>query len=274
MLYKKYGKVFKKLRLQKNFNLSEFERCGINKSIISRFETGKTMISFENLYMALTELNISLAEYDRALNNFSADDVNIIIDKILNAERKQEVFKLKQLYNTCINENLFMLSRAVKSKFNILSISEIETLRILLFDVEIWGYYELSVFFLTLEEFNEPYILQTIKRIIHQNTHINFIEFSYKRRLFEILYKASAFFSIKGDERSARFLLDAYSIEEIGDDLYINNIRNITIGVYLYYFRNKEFGKKRIVSALNIFKELNQEVYFKYYKKKIAGILE
>ncbi|KSU20252.1 helix-turn-helix domain-containing protein [Lactococcus lactis] len=274
MMYKKYGKVFKKLRLQKNFNLSEFERCGINKSIISRFETGKTMISFENLYMALTELNISLAEYDRALNNFSADDVNIIIDKILNAERKQEVFKLKQLYNTCINENLFMLSIAVKSKFNILSISEIDTLRILLFDVEIWGYYELSVFFLTLEEFNEPYILQTIKRIIHQNNHINFIEFSYKRRLFEILYKASAFFSTRGDERSARFLLDTYSIEEIGDDLYINNIRNITIGVYLYYFKNKEFGKKRIVSALNIFKELNQEVYFKYYKKKIAEILE
>ncbi|BAV01858.1 hypothetical protein LG21E20_08690 [Lactococcus formosensis] len=54
MIYKKYGEVFKKLRLQHHLLLSDFERVGLSKSTLSYFENGKSMISLDKLDPCLT----------------------------------------------------------------------------------------------------------------------------------------------------------------------------------------------------------------------------
>lgn len=41
MIYKKYGEVFRKLRLQEGLPLSHFSSAGISKATLSDFERGK-----------------------------------------------------------------------------------------------------------------------------------------------------------------------------------------------------------------------------------------
>ncbi|MDH8063404.1 helix-turn-helix transcriptional regulator, partial [Lactococcus lactis subsp. lactis] len=83
MPYKRYGEIFKKLREQKNFSLSHFSEIGISKASLSRFELGQTMISFERLDSALQEMNVTLAEYEHFINNFSMDYKEEFIEDII-----------------------------------------------------------------------------------------------------------------------------------------------------------------------------------------------
>lgn len=69
MIYKKYGEVFKKLRLQHHLLLSDFERVGLSKSTLSYFENGKSMISLDKLDLALQEMHTTFRSYMLMINN-------------------------------------------------------------------------------------------------------------------------------------------------------------------------------------------------------------
>lgn len=68
-----YGKVFKQIRTQKKLPLSYFQKLGIDKAVVSRFERGKTMVSIERVDAMLQEMNVSLAEYELMINHFVSD---------------------------------------------------------------------------------------------------------------------------------------------------------------------------------------------------------
>lgn len=53
--------------------LSYFQRVGIDKIGLSRFERGLSMMGFEKVDVMLQEMNVSLAEYELVINHFVPD---------------------------------------------------------------------------------------------------------------------------------------------------------------------------------------------------------
>ncbi|MDN5488489.1 MAG: helix-turn-helix domain-containing protein, partial [Lactococcus lactis] len=115
MPYKRYGEIFKKLREQKNFSLSHFSEIGISKASLSRFELGQTMISFERLDSALQEMNVTLAEYEHFINNFSMDYKEEFLEDIILADIADDVDKLHSLYLEAMEYDSKMLAYCAKS---------------------------------------------------------------------------------------------------------------------------------------------------------------
>lgn len=58
------GKLFKELRLSKNFSRDEAADGVMTASFLSRFESGGSMLGFEKVHRMLRNINVSLLEYD------------------------------------------------------------------------------------------------------------------------------------------------------------------------------------------------------------------
>lgn len=95
MVYQRYGKTFKNIRLQKMLSLSFCEKVGISKSTIYRFESGQAMIGFDSLLIALYEMGVTLAEYEMFLNDFIESYQEEIISAILRADYFGDVSEKK-----------------------------------------------------------------------------------------------------------------------------------------------------------------------------------
>lgn len=72
----RYGKVFKLIRNQKNLPLSYFEKIGIGKSHVGKFERGEIMMAFDRIDNMLQLMNVSLGEFELIVNHNVPDFQN------------------------------------------------------------------------------------------------------------------------------------------------------------------------------------------------------
>ncbi|MDT2850549.1 hypothetical protein P7H64_00660 [Lactococcus lactis] len=104
------------------------------------------MISFERLDSALQEMNVTLAEYEHFINNFSMDYKEEFLEDIILADIADDVDKLHNLYLEAMKYDSKMLAYCAKSRYEILTQTEADDVVEYLYDVGEWGYFELSIF--------------------------------------------------------------------------------------------------------------------------------
>lgn len=273
MPYKRYGEIFKKLREQKNFSLSHFSEIGISKASLSRFELGQTMISFERLDSALQEMNVTLAEYEHFINNFSMDYKEDFLEDIILADIADDVDKFHNLYLEAMEYDSKMLAYCAKSRYEILTQMEADDVVEYLYDVGEWGYFELSIFYLTLDSFSEREIMYLMKELWGKSKHLYGV-FKYRRRVLQSSYRAVVLLSSKGARDSARSILQKSYPKDDFYDLYVENLRNLAHGFYSYCFKDKISGEKQIKNAIEIFGQVGYEDLADYYQKRYQKLLE
>ncbi|MGF7486160.1 helix-turn-helix domain-containing protein [Lactococcus lactis] len=271
MVYQRYGKTFKNIRLQKMFPLSFCERVGISKSTIYRFESGQAMIGFDSLLIALDEMGVSLAEYEMFLNNFMESYQEEIISAIIRADYFGDASEKKQIYRQCLEAKDNILALTVKATYSKLETYEIDSLISFLSEIKLWGYYELSVFYIILDILSESDIIRFLDSLFLLEDQLNHA-FKYKRRLLEIYYKSSVILTFKGRQEASYNILTKACFKKITDDLYLNNIKNIANGFFIFHFENKEKGLKKIEEGLNMFENFGHGYICKFYQKKYQDI--
>ena len=143
MVFAEYGEKFRRLREQKGLSLSFFEKLGINKTNLSRFERGKTMMSFERIDMMLQEMNVSLAEYELVLNNFVLDFQEEFLDEIEKANFEFDEEKLHALYHEARDSGYILLALAAKSNIEKLKKFEVDYVLQYLKKVKAHGYFDM-----------------------------------------------------------------------------------------------------------------------------------
>lgn len=272
MPYKRYGEIFKKLREQKNFSLSHFSEIGISKASLSRFELGQTMISFERLDSALQEMNVTLAEYEHFINNFSMDYKEEFLEDIILADIADDVDKLHNLYLEAMEYDSKMLAYCAKSRYETLTQMEADDVVEYLYDVGEWGYFELSIFYLTLDSFSEREIMYLMKELWGKSKHLYGV-FKYRRRVLQSSYRAVVLLSSKGARDSAKSILQKSYPKDDFYDLYVENLRNLAHGFYSYCFKDKISGEKQIKNAIEIFGQVGYEDLADYYQKRYQKLL-
>ncbi|MDT2860538.1 helix-turn-helix domain-containing protein [Lactococcus lactis] len=271
MVYQRYGKTFKNIRLQKMLSLSFCEKVGISKSTIYRFESGQAMIGFDSLLIALYEMGVTLAEYEMFLNDFIESYQEEIISAILRADYFGDVSEKKQIYRQCIESKDNILALTVKATYSKLETYEVDSLLSFMSEIKLWGYYELSVFYMILEILSECDIIRFLDNLFLKEDQLNHV-FKYKRRMLEIYYKSSVILTFKGRQAASYNILKKACLKKIIDDLYLNNIKNIANGFFIFHFENKEKGLKKIEEGLNMFENFGHGYICKFYQKKYQDI--
>ena len=266
MNFRGYGEKFRLIREQKGLPLSFFAKCNVDKADLSRFERDQSMMSFEKVDVMLQTMNVSLAEYELVINNFVPDFQEEFLFEIDEADFSQDEKKLRSLYQEAKESGYGYLSLAAKARFEQLSRTEIMVVVQFLKKVKVWGYFELSVAFFVLDNLDTETIRDLMIDFEQKNKNYYGI-FRYRRRILQIAYRAIVLLCSRGEQDLAKDILAlTEKRNRAGIDLYLDNVRQMALGFYDYYFGDKKYGLALIQKGLNVFEFLGQERLKNFYR--------
>lgn len=267
-----YGHKFREIRNQKRIPLSFFQRLGVDKSNLSKFERGETMMGIEKLDMMLQEINVSLAEYELAINNFFPDFQEEFIEEIEGADFSENRIRLQQLYIEAYESGYQLLALSAKACCEELSETEKQVVLEYLRQIEQWGYFELSILYFCLDNLATESIFEIMKEFENRGKN-HYAIFKYRRRIFQISYRAASLMMVRGEQKRAKMLLDINGSKNRNRDMYISNLKNLAEGFYVYCFENQKSGLNEIESALEIFEKLDSINLKNYYEHRFDRLV-
>jgi len=115
----KYGPTFRKIRLNKNLKLNHIAKDIVSPQFLRKFEKGESDISFNNLLLLLSRLNISVDEFVFICNEeyhiLTLEDIELAIDEIAISK---DINKWEQLLESTVNNyNLLQTSEVRMNEY-------------------------------------------------------------------------------------------------------------------------------------------------------------
>lgn len=269
-----YGEIFKQIRTQKKISLSQFQKLGIDKGTISRFERGESMMGLERIDVMLLEMNVSLAEYELILNHFVSDYHEEFFQELEQADIQKNSKKLTLLYEEARSYGYKWLSYAVKARQEKLNFSEKLEVTNFLEEVTVWGYFELSVAYFVLDNLETDMLLQIMGQFANNDKNYLGI-FKYRRRIFQIAYRAVVIFVSREEPEQAKLIIDKTSTRRLEIiDFYIENLRQMAVGIYEYRFGELSKGERQIAQVLETFERLGYKELRTFYEERNQSIFQ
>ncbi|MGY3713873.1 Rgg/GadR/MutR family transcriptional regulator [Lactococcus petauri] len=267
---KKYGQIFKELRLQKGLPLSAFNELGISKTSLFNFEEGNTMMGFDRVNIALNKLGYSLANYEELLNNYKPHYLEDTVQKMEESWMFHDVISLKQIEKDLIEKGEHMISLVAKGCYSSLSPMDSETITSYIYELTTFNYIDLCIIFLSLEHLSQKDTMYLLEGLLKKQK-ILFKSSIIRCRITEIILLATYKFIIQDNQLVANYLLN-----KLDDDFFTafnRNIKNLILGCYEYRFINRETGETRMNKSLKIIKKIGKKEVYDFYNKKANKIL-
>lgn len=277
------GKTLRAIRTGKNRSLTSIADNYLSKSQISRFERGESEISCIRLINILDKLNVTLDEFIILYNNDNKNSKKNFIDLVNYIRKlyfKNELEKLKGLLLDSKDYNLNQLDKImIKCIINTIdksiSPSENELLYLTdyLFNVDVWGYYEIILLGNCVHsiQYNSLFLLtkEMINNYIYSSLNKN------NKKIVTQLAINCLIISIKNEE----FQNCNYLISEI-KKLLFNELNYYEQTVFLYTegwleFKKKiDGGKIKMERALKVFSLLNEQDMFNRYSEHYKNVID
>lgn len=272
MVYAKYGSVFRKIREQKKMSLAVFQKVGISKPALSKFERGETMMGFENLVRALQEMGVTLSEYEDFLNAYSMGEGEVLLEEIENAVFLDDKQRLEELGQYTL-ENGFpvisMISKACCGKLDARSIEEITEY---LYDVEIWGLSDLFLFYFTLEVLSIRDILHILKRFFPKG-HVLFNSPKHRDVFLRITCRAVTVLIRRGYKPESKDILEQLLLHRLISTPFHHCLKRIVEGYWIYSFQSKKAGRLKVLDALQSLEIMSLPEVVLYYEKQYLHLI-
>lgn len=277
MIYKKYGEVFKALRLQKNLSLNDIQNLsGVSKSTISQFENGKTMITYEKLVQALEVMSVTLYDYYLLLNNGNPDYFITEFEEIYDAFFDFEDGKLIDIYQK--NKKFgtiesYIISLCAKAMYTKLSSNEIQTIESILISRSFWGLYELYIVFYTVEQVG-LITLESITESLFSNKngkiYIQKLP-EYRRLTLSVLIKIIFIYIDKKEEKKVKKLIEIMDTLLVNSDLSYQMMVNFLKGYYVQEFEDEVKGRQAVSEVLCVLQTIGADKFKCILEKRIKG---
>ncbi|WP_159083026.1 MULTISPECIES: helix-turn-helix domain-containing protein [unclassified Lysinibacillus] len=286
---KNLGNTFRKLRLHKGYNLSNTARDIISVSHLSKFERDETDITVSKLLLLLNRINISFKEFIYINNEFKVDHFEELIVnmrksylsgdlKFLNKLRKDEIskFELTNLLSYKLNS---IMIEAITSDLthNKIEQANLKTLIDYLWQVEIWGEYEIILYGNTLHILDIDAVIMLSSEVIKKSIYFKNM-LSYKRDLFGIYFNTIRICLEHNKLKEAEAYLYELKNQNIPETFILEKIiLNFYFGIFKMHTQYKqglELAQESIyilhkVESLN--HALNYEEYLQSYIKKLEN---
>lgn len=272
MVFKKYGDTFRRLREQRNISINSFVEVGVSKSALSKFERGESMMGFENVVKSLQKMEVSLEEFEHFLNDYSTGEKETILEEIEKAILLEDQSKLLTLAQRADNLEIPYLSVSIKSLYLEISVEELEEIIDHLYDLEIWSYMELYIFYFIIEHLKTKDILNILDLFL-SNGHNVFNSERYRAHFIQAACHAITTLSSRGFQEYAQYIINRIEHYHLITTMFHRNLMNATKGFWVYCFREKQEGKKIIQDAIEIFKAVSTPQIANYYQKRFYFLM-
>lgn len=273
MVYKKYGITFQNMRKQNRFTLSEFAEVGIPTSTLSDFERGRTMISLEKIDMALQLMGYSLSDFDSYLNFYSPTDPIHLLKEVEHAVLSKDDKKLHSLQKTCTETKQKYICLMIKFLLKEGSLEEKNELINYLYDTNVYGIKELSIFYTIMYQLIPQDILNIIKRLKEYGKGMSNSE-TYHRHLSFVMLEAILVLSNYGLKDEADYFIKRVEELKLAQTMLLRNLFEATKGLWIYHFKSKEEGIKQVTKVLEILQLGADPVVARYHQEKFVAIIK
>lgn len=167
MNFRELGALYKKVRQSRGYSISDVTSDYLNKSKISKFENGNSMLLLDGFMHAVAGLNMTMSEFFLAVGNFEAGNLHKFGEKLKDHIDIHDIDGLK---------TMIVLNPRTKEKkiFNVLvkcAIRELSGQDLLtdeecqfidkhLTDIEDWTIFDVNIFGMCLEALNTELVYQ------------------------------------------------------------------------------------------------------------------
>lgn len=273
MVYKKYGETFHKIRKQFGISLSELSSIGIQKSTLSNFERGKSMMTFDKVVLTLQYMGVSLEDFENFLNRYYALDPLFLLDQVQEVVISNQSEKLNKLLDIAEQEGHHYIALAIKQLLNKVSKKEVEEIVDYLYQIEVWSYKELCIFYLVIETLNSSDIIYLLRNFF-KNNHGLFNSKKYQAYVGQLCCNAIVLLSDRCFKEEAKELLDNVKDNDLANTLFVKTLLIGAEGYWNFLFKDKEYGKNEMIKAISILKMVDLKEVTLYYEKKYKHLLD
>lgn len=269
-----FGKTLRFIRTSKQVSINKLADDVISKSQLSRFERGESEISCSKLNHLLNKLNTSFDEFLIINRGFSDDDFKIMINEIRDSTASSDIQNLKKILESYQNKDKSTLKNfeitLLKSILNNYSKdiypskSELDELVDYLFKVEHWGYYEMSLFGNCFRQLTYQTIFSLTKELLNKIRYYIRAE-SNKRLVIQLTINCLIVSIDKEYFENARYLLKKVECLLNSETSFYEKTVFIYASGYLLYKEGNLDGKDKMLDALNVFKILSEDKFYKNY---------
>lgn len=268
----RYGKVFKLIRNQKNLPLSYFEKIGIGKSHVGKFERGEIMMAFDRIDNMLQLMNVSLGEFELIVNHNVPDFQNSFLLELVTAEFYQDHKKMLKLYEESKETGHLWLVIIAKARVEGLNNYEANKVKEYLASIKVWCYFEITLAFSVVDFLSEIEIIQLIDDLKIKKRRV-YGEFKYRRRLYQLIYRSIILLATKGNVKEAKKGLELAIFFGNGSaDFYISTLNLLANGVVTYLFEDRTKGMSMIVEGLQTIERLGNLEFSRYHEQRILKL--
>lgn len=190
---KNYGQVLRRMREEKGYSLRQVSNGILSTSFLSKFERGESNISLSHFVNVIERMNISLDEFIFSANEYKPNELDSLMAEIASAYQRNNTSKLKIITNKEYQkweeyglDAYLCNSIMAEAKMLNLQRKEIdkkkrEYLANYLFNVELWGNYELVVYANSLTIFPPETVIALSKEVVKKTSmyklvHQNFVQ--------------------------------------------------------------------------------------------------
>lgn len=272
---KKYGETLRQIRMQKGYTMQQLASGILSVSFLSKFERGESDISLQYITRLLEKLSLTFEEFFYWHNNHDTSHLEAFFDQADEAYTKRNLDQLKQLRKTahhkwekhgldafrCNTCMLDVYERIIVGEKTTTSDTALDFLYAYLFDVEIWGYYELRLYNSTMLLMPPVMVTTLSKTALEKSPRFGKMK-QIDKMILPILINTLIFLlgqSTFDEEQYNIFhrYLERLDIPE--DDLYIRNACLQIKGIHEIKMGHREQGIEMVKRAISIFKDLGSK---------------
>ena len=269
---KKYGETVRRVREQKGYTMKQLAEGILSVSFLSKFERGESDISLSHITRLLEKLSLTFEEFFYLHEDVGFDRLDYFFDKVDEAYVNRDLVLLTELKEIALEKweihgletfrhNLIMINvydsiiRSEKIDFREDSLSFLYSY---LFDVEIWGYYELKLYNSTMFLMPPEMVITLSKNAFEKSFRFRKLKKIHKT-IIAILINTLTYMmggAVPYTEQYKVFLGYLESLDIPEDELYIRNSLLQVKGIYEIKIGNREKGVEMVQKAISIFNDL------------------
>ncbi|MBB4825437.1 Rgg/GadR/MutR family transcriptional activator [Sporosarcina luteola] len=272
---KKYGETVRRIREQKGYTLQQLSSGILSVSFLSKFERGESDISLGHITHLLEKLSITFEEFFYLHDGVGLEQLDYFFDKAKEAYVNRDLKQLRELREIALDQwkthgletfryNLFMLDVYESIIDDRMIQPQNDTLDFLyayLFDVEVWGYYELSLYNSTMYLMPHEMVMK-LSQIVFEK-RVRYGDFKKFDKVVISILMNTLTYMLAGPnlyrEQYKVFLGYLESLRIPEDDLYTRNSLLQIKGNYEIKMGDREKGIEMVKKAISIYTELGSK---------------
>lgn len=274
---KKYGPTLRKIREQKGYTMQQLASDILSVSFLSKFERGESDISLGYITQLLEKLSLTFEEFFYLHDGVDSGQLEYFFEQASEAYVNRDLKQLEQLREIAFDKwethgletfrcNILMLDVSesiIRGETITSSDDAVEFLYAYLFGVEIWGYYELSLYNFTMFLMPLEMVMTLSKTAFEKSSRFGKLKKTDKVMIPILIntltYLMGGSKPILYVEEYKVFLGYLESLDIPEEDLYTRNALLQVKGIQEIKIGNREKGIEMVKKAIFIFTELGSQ---------------